>query len=491
MGLSPIVIDRVADAIGELVRERGLTRAAGRSGGRPGRAAGRPRLRHGARRDRRRTRRRGAHEPRGRARVLRLAACCYLQNATSGLAAGVTYGLVALALVIVFRATGVVNFAAGEMATFTTFIAWELIAPAGLPFFVDAWRSSRSSPPALGVRRVRAGDPPGPPASRVRHRDDHLRAVRAVQRPVELALEPVAAHLPGPGQRAAAARRRRSRSPAQNLGNAAVAVVAMLLLAGLFRFTKVGLGLRATADNPAAARVVGITPARMYALGWAMASVAGAIAGMLFANVLLLSPTMMGNVLVFSLVSVIVGGLESPVGRDRRRPGDRRRRRRAGRGARHRARTWPHRSCSGWSSRCCCCVRRGCSAGSWRASCDRRAWRVAARRSSAFAAIALGAGAVAGRRSRAGRRARPRRFWRARAADKRLARRNRDVGRGAGRRAARRRAVRVVGVQPVADPGAGHRRARAGAAVGPDRPDLGRAGTRSSAPARTPARCSA
>src|ERR1700744_2624606 len=59
-----------------------------------------------------------------------------LQNATSGLAAGVTYGLVALALVIVFRATGVVNFAAGEMATFTTFIAWELVARAQLPFFV-------------------------------------------------------------------------------------------------------------------------------------------------------------------------------------------------------------------------------------------------------------------------------------------------------------------------------------------------------------------
>ncbi len=100
----------------------------------------------------------------------------------------------------------------------------------------------------------------------------------------------------------------------ENLGNAAVAVVAMLLLTGLFRFTRIGLGLRATADNATAARVVGITPARMYALGWAMASVAGAIAGMLFANVLLLSPTMMGNVLVFALVSVIVGGLESPVG---------------------------------------------------------------------------------------------------------------------------------------------------------------------------------
>lgn len=236
----------------------------------------------------------------------------YLQNGTSGLAAGVTYGLVALALVIVFRATGVVNFAAGEMATFTTFIAWELVAQAHVPFF-EAMAIVAVIAAGLGLLVYVLVIHPA------RGRPEFVTVMitfglyelfnglsNSVWNPSPRSFPAPVTGAPLHIGDVIVTR--------QNLGNAAVAVVAMLLLAGLFRFTRVGLGLRATADNAEAARVVGITPARMYALGWAMASVAGAIAGMLFANVLLLSPSMMGNVLVFSLVSVIVGGLESPVG---------------------------------------------------------------------------------------------------------------------------------------------------------------------------------
>jgi branched-chain amino acid transport system permease protein len=236
----------------------------------------------------------------------------FLQNATSGLAAGVTYGLVALALVIVYRATGVVNFAAGEMGTFTTFIAWELVAQAHVPFFVTMLIVAVIAALIGLVVYVLVIHP-------ARRRPEFV-TVMITFGLYELfnglsntIWNPSARSFPAPvngpplhiGQIIVTR---------QNLGNAAVAVVAMLLLAALFRFTRIGLGLRATADNPAAARVVGITPARMYAFGWALASVAGAIAGMLFANVLLLSPSLLGNVLVFALVSVIVGGLESPVG---------------------------------------------------------------------------------------------------------------------------------------------------------------------------------
>jgi branched-chain amino acid transport system permease protein len=236
----------------------------------------------------------------------------FLQNATSGLAAGVTYGLVALALVIVYRATGVVNFAAGEMGTFTTFIAWELVAQAHVPFFVTMLIVAVIAALIGLVVYVLVIHP-------ARRRPEFV-TVMITFGLYELfnglsntIWNPSARSFPAPvngpplhiGQIIVTR---------ENLGNAAVAVVAMLLLAALFRFTRIGLGLRATADNPAAARVVGITPARMYAFGWALASVAGAIAGMLFANVLLLSPSLLGNVLVFALVSVIVGGLESPVG---------------------------------------------------------------------------------------------------------------------------------------------------------------------------------
>jgi branched-chain amino acid transport system permease protein len=229
-----------------------------------------------------------------------------LQNATSGLAAGVTYGLVALALVIVFRATGVLNFAAGEMATFTTFIAWELIAQAHVPFFVSMAIVALIAAGIGVVVYVLVIHP-------ARNRPEFVTVMITfglfeVFNGLSNSLWSPAPRTFPPLQLGDITLTR------QNLGNAAVAIVAMLLLAGLFRFTKIGLGLRATADNPAAAQVVGISPARIYALGWAMASVAGAIAGMLFANVLLLSPSMMGNVLVFALVSVIVGGLESPIG---------------------------------------------------------------------------------------------------------------------------------------------------------------------------------
>jgi branched-chain amino acid transport system permease protein len=236
----------------------------------------------------------------------------FLQNATSGVFAGVTYGLVALALVIVFRTTGVVNFAAGEMGTFTTFIAWELIVAAGLPFFVTMAVVVVISA-VLGVVVYLLVIHPA------RNKPEFV-VVMLTFGLYELfnglsnsLWSPSPRSFPAPVS-GAAWHIGAITITRQNVGNTTVAILAMLLLAGLFRFTKVGLGLRATADNPAAARVVGISPARMYALGWAMASVAGAIAGMLFANILLLSPTMMGNVLVFALVSVIVGGLESPVG---------------------------------------------------------------------------------------------------------------------------------------------------------------------------------
>jgi branched-chain amino acid transport system permease protein len=236
----------------------------------------------------------------------------YLQNATGGLAVGAIYGLIALSLVIVYRATGVVNFAAGEMATFTTFISWELLNPLHLPFAL-ALLITAAIAAVIGVVVYTI-------VIRPAHRMPEFVTVMLTFGLYEVfnglsnsLWAPSPRTFPAPWQGApfhlgdVVVTR-------QNLGNFVVALIAMAILAAAFRFTKVGLGLRATADNAFAARVVGITPGRMYVLGWALASVVGAIAGMLVANVLLLSPGMMGNVLVFSLVAVILGGLESPVG---------------------------------------------------------------------------------------------------------------------------------------------------------------------------------
>jgi branched-chain amino acid transport system permease protein len=236
----------------------------------------------------------------------------YLQNATGGLAAGAIYGLLALSLVIVYRSTGVVNFAAGEIGTFTTFISWELLEPDHLPFWV-ALLITAGIAAVIGVAVYAL-------VIRQARRMPEFVTVMLTFGLYEI-FNGLSNSLWSPSPRAFPAPW--SGTPfqlgdviisRQNVGNFVVALIVMGILAATFRFTKIGLGLRATTDNVYAARVVGITPGRMYVLGWALASVVGAIAGMLVANLLLLSPGMMGNVLVFSLVAVILGGLESPIG---------------------------------------------------------------------------------------------------------------------------------------------------------------------------------
>jgi branched-chain amino acid transport system permease protein len=93
--------------------------------------------------------------------------------------------------------------------------------------------------------------------------------------------------------------------------------VTILLLVALFiffRYTRMGLAMRAAASLPESARLVGINTSWMIALGWGMASAIGAIAGMLIAPVVFLEPNMMGGVLVYGFAAAVLGGLTSPLG---------------------------------------------------------------------------------------------------------------------------------------------------------------------------------
>jgi len=81
-----------------------------------------------------------------------------------------------------------------------------------------------------------------------------------------------------------------------------------------FRFTRVGLAMRAAASLPESARLVGINTSWMIALGWGMASAIGAIAGMLIAPVVFLEPNMMGGILLYGFAAAVLGGLTSPFG---------------------------------------------------------------------------------------------------------------------------------------------------------------------------------
>jgi len=93
-----------------------------------------------------------------------------------------------------------------------------------------------------------------------------------------------------------------------------VTLILLGLLYFFFRFTRVGLAMRAAATLPESARLVGINVGWMIALGWGLASAIGAVAGIMIAPVVFLEPNMMAGVLLYGFVGAVLGGLSSPAG---------------------------------------------------------------------------------------------------------------------------------------------------------------------------------
>jgi branched-chain amino acid transport system permease protein len=233
----------------------------------------------------------------------------FLQQIFSGLAAGAIYASVALALVMIYRATDLVNFAQGEMAMFSTYIAWTLVN-AGLPFwlaFVITLIVSFLG--GMAIERVLIRPVENAPV---------LAAV-VVTIGLLLIFNSVAGWIysytvqdfpsPFPDRPLFGAL-----LTTRDLGVIAVTLVMLVLLFAFFRFTSTGLAMRAAAQNPASARLCGIRVGRMLAIGWGLAAAIGATAGMMVAPVLFLDPNMMGGVLIYAFAGALLGGITSPVG---------------------------------------------------------------------------------------------------------------------------------------------------------------------------------
>ncbi len=237
----------------------------------------------------------------------------FMQQIVSGLAAGGIYALLALALVIIHRSTGVINFAQGAMATLSAYIAWTLIVHHGWNYWF-AFTATLAISFCGGVLI-------------------HQGVIRPVERGSVLRIVIVTIGLlvaidgfivwewGGEPQLL--------QSPfgsstydvhgvvvsAHDIGTIAVAVAIVVLLWLLFRFTKVGLALRAAAVNPEEARLVGVRVTWMLALGWGLAATLGAVAGMLTAPaVFALDPNMMAPVLIYAFAAAVLGGIDSPIG---------------------------------------------------------------------------------------------------------------------------------------------------------------------------------
>jgi branched-chain amino acid transport system permease protein len=232
-----------------------------------------------------------------------------LQQTFSGLADGAIYASLALALVMIYRATDLVNFAQGEMAMFSTYIAWTLVN-AGLPFWgAFLITLAASFVGGLALERIIIRPVENAP----------ILAAVVVTIGLVFIFNALAGWIytytlqdfpsPFPDRPIVGAL-----MTTRDLGVIAVTLAMLALLFVFFRFTATGLAMRAAAQNPQSARLCGIHVNRMLAIGWGLAAAIGATAGIMVAPILFLDPNMMGGVLLYAFTGALLGGITSPVG---------------------------------------------------------------------------------------------------------------------------------------------------------------------------------
>lgn len=233
----------------------------------------------------------------------------FLHQTIAGLATGAIYASLALALVMIFNSTGHINFAQGEMALVSTYIAWTLMA-VGLPYWVAFIVTILFSflfgvaVERLVVRNLNKSEP---------------LALVVVFIGLLIAFNSIAGWLWGHELKEfpSPVRSLSTGTPLVGPHDLFVMVVTLLLLMVVFtffRFTKLGLAMRAAALNPTSAKLVGIQVGTMIALGWGLAGALGGAAGMLIAPSVNLDPSMMLGVLLFAFASAMLGGLSNPAG---------------------------------------------------------------------------------------------------------------------------------------------------------------------------------
>ncbi len=239
----------------------------------------------------------------------------FLEQVLNGIGNGVVYASVALALVLIFRTTGLLNFAQGEMALFSTYVSWKLTTATDLPVLA-----------AIGLSMA-IGFVAGAVIERVL-----IRPVEEGRSPLNVVIvtlgmflafnslaqlffgtDPEVMPSPFPQGSVDVGSIRINK---ETIGLAAVLAVECILLYLLLQKTKIGLSIRAVASNPDSSRLVGINAGVMLMFGWALAAALGALAGSLVAGYENrgLDASLMQAVLVFALAAAALGGFDSPLG---------------------------------------------------------------------------------------------------------------------------------------------------------------------------------
>lgn len=234
----------------------------------------------------------------------------FMQQIAGGVSTGIIYGSIALALVVIYQSTHKINFAQGEMAMFSTYVAWALIQ-AGVPYWL-AFTATVVVAFAIGAAVERFVIRP--------LADAPVLGVVIVFIGLLLIFNSMAGAIFGNNMR-------EFPSPfeghlawakgimgAHQIGAILVCLIVLLLVYVFFAFTRFGLAMRAAAFSPQSSLLCGIPVPLMLTLGWGGASAIGAVAGMMVAPVVYLDPQMMSGILLYAFAGALLGGLENPWG---------------------------------------------------------------------------------------------------------------------------------------------------------------------------------
>jgi branched-chain amino acid transport system permease protein len=233
-----------------------------------------------------------------------------LHQLLSGFANGAIYASVALALVMIFKATHQVNFAQGELAMCSTYVAASLIH-AGVPYWV-AFALTVVISFVSGVVIERAV------MRQFRHAGVLTQVIVFIG--FLILFNSLAGWVFGTTTRSfpspfdAKAWYGSTFLSPHEVGQIGVTLIVLAIVFVFFRYTRLGLTMRAAAENPQSSRLVGIRVGWMLALGWGLASVLGAVAGMMAAPIVFLEPNMMSGVLLYGFAAALLGGIDNPWG---------------------------------------------------------------------------------------------------------------------------------------------------------------------------------
>jgi branched-chain amino acid transport system permease protein len=237
----------------------------------------------------------------------------FLEYTLGGIGVGMIYAAIALSLVLIWRGTRVLNYSQGGMAMFTTYVAWLVIRDTGN--YWAGFAVALASGLVLGAVLERA-------VVRPTEGKSPLNSV-IVTIGLLIFLEGLAGIIYGGQYRSFPAAFSVTGLKVGNVAlgvsssdvfTAAAVLAAALALAAVFRYTSAGLRLRATAFSPGVARLLGVRIGRVLTLGWALAGLFGALAGVLVTPSTFLYPNSMDSIFVLGFTAAVIGGLDSPVG---------------------------------------------------------------------------------------------------------------------------------------------------------------------------------